>query len=485
MTDRPYLSIGDVLSLLKEEFPDVTISKIRFLESQGLVDPERSPSGYRKFYDHDVDRLRWVLRQQRDQFLPLKVIRDRLAAAGNGVPLDDVEEPRPASGSTTSEPGEAWSNGVSRETAAGGGAGAASQGSSGTGVGGGAAGGSPGHRQEAGVLGRIEPEGANVVRLDAERRQASSGHPATLGASEGRGEGGDADSGGGPSELPTLERDEPGSARTGVHAPTEAQAGRPSGPAPAGARGRSMTRASAGGDAPEVGGLFAGSTGGAPPTAHTEAGRVGAKASSGYDVAWGGGAASYERAGAGSRAAGEQGSRSEAGGAAASGTSDPGRNDRAERGERAERNERNERSGRAGSTGNALSGSVSGVSLTLAELAAATGLSPQTLASLEGFGLIAPMAIAGETFYDEEALTAAKLVVEFAKFGIEPRHLRLYRNAVDRETGLVEQVITPLLRQRNPEARQRAMDASAELTRLGQSLRAALVRTEVRRLFGG
>jgi len=79
VSTRTYLSIGDVLTLLREEFPDVTISKIRFLESQGLVNPERSPSGYRKFFEHDVERLRWVLRQQREHFLPLKVIRDRLA----------------------------------------------------------------------------------------------------------------------------------------------------------------------------------------------------------------------------------------------------------------------------------------------------------------------------------------------------------------------------------------------------------------------
>ncbi len=78
MTARSYLSIGDVLTLLRQEFPDITISKIRFLESQGLVDPERTPSGYRKFYQHDVDRLRWILQQQRENFLPLKVIKDRL-----------------------------------------------------------------------------------------------------------------------------------------------------------------------------------------------------------------------------------------------------------------------------------------------------------------------------------------------------------------------------------------------------------------------
>ncbi len=87
MSTRTYLSIGDVLTLLREEFPDVTISKIRFLESQGLVNPERSPSGYRKFFDHDVERLRWVLRQQREHFLPLKVIRDRLADGDLGEDL--------------------------------------------------------------------------------------------------------------------------------------------------------------------------------------------------------------------------------------------------------------------------------------------------------------------------------------------------------------------------------------------------------------
>src|SRR5436305_5910456 len=78
VADRTYLSIGEVLNLLRDEFPDITISKIRFLESQGLLDPERTPSGYRKFYEGDVERLRWILRQQREHFLPLKVIKGRL-----------------------------------------------------------------------------------------------------------------------------------------------------------------------------------------------------------------------------------------------------------------------------------------------------------------------------------------------------------------------------------------------------------------------
>lgn len=78
MAKRSHSSIGDVLNQLRDEFPDITISKIRFLESQGLVDPERTPSGYRKFYAADVERLRFILRQQREHFLPLKVIKERL-----------------------------------------------------------------------------------------------------------------------------------------------------------------------------------------------------------------------------------------------------------------------------------------------------------------------------------------------------------------------------------------------------------------------
>src|SRR6478609_3783178 len=95
MTD--HLSIGEVLSLLQDEFPDVTISKIRFLESQGLIDPERTPSGYRKFYEADIDRLRWILVQQREHFLPLKVIKDRLEdpEAGQGELLLSNGTPPP------------------------------------------------------------------------------------------------------------------------------------------------------------------------------------------------------------------------------------------------------------------------------------------------------------------------------------------------------------------------------------------------------
>jgi DNA-binding transcriptional MerR regulator len=75
---RNYQSIGEVLVSVKAEFPDITISKIRFLEAEGLIEPERTPSGYRKFYAQDVEKLRSILRMQRDEYLPLKVIKERL-----------------------------------------------------------------------------------------------------------------------------------------------------------------------------------------------------------------------------------------------------------------------------------------------------------------------------------------------------------------------------------------------------------------------
>jgi len=91
-----HLSIGEVLAELSDEFPDITISKIRFLESQGLVNPERTPSGYRKFFAADLTRLRWILFQQKEHFLPLKVIKERLddlPPGGEDRLFETVDEP--------------------------------------------------------------------------------------------------------------------------------------------------------------------------------------------------------------------------------------------------------------------------------------------------------------------------------------------------------------------------------------------------------
>jgi len=237
MATRPYLSIGEVLTLLKDEFPDVTISKIRFLESQGLLDPERTPSGYRKFYDNDVARLRWILRQQREHFLPLKVIKGRL-------------------------------------------------------------------------IGESETDGG----------------------------------------------------------------------------------------ADEV-------TGGTPTAA-----------------------------------------------APTASTADP----------------------------EPLAPPRSGTSLTLQELAASCGLEPGDLKDLERFGLISGRTVGGTAYYEDDALAAAHVAAGFMKFGVEARHLRMYKTAAEREAGFFEQVVMPMLKQRNPEARRQASETLAELARLGQQLRSAMLRNALR-----
>lgn len=89
------MTIGDVLGLLRPEFPDITISKIRFLESEGLVEPERSPSGYRKFGEADVERLRYVLTAQRDHYMPLRAIRQHLEARDRGESVPPLGDRRP------------------------------------------------------------------------------------------------------------------------------------------------------------------------------------------------------------------------------------------------------------------------------------------------------------------------------------------------------------------------------------------------------
>ena len=98
MGDR---SIGEALADLRKEFPDVTVSKIRFLETQGLVSPARTASGYRQFSDDDVARLRWILLQQREHYLPLKVIRRKLRDSAR--PWDEEE---PAEAAPANEPDE-------------------------------------------------------------------------------------------------------------------------------------------------------------------------------------------------------------------------------------------------------------------------------------------------------------------------------------------------------------------------------------------
>ncbi|MFG3250010.1 MerR family transcriptional regulator [Streptomyces sp. NPDC048187] len=105
-TDSGLMSIGAVLNALRDEFPDITVSKIRFLESEGLVEPRRTPAGYRKFSAHDVERLGEVLRMQRDHYLPLKVIREHLDAVERGEAVALPRVGRQRDGEALTEPAE-------------------------------------------------------------------------------------------------------------------------------------------------------------------------------------------------------------------------------------------------------------------------------------------------------------------------------------------------------------------------------------------
>jgi DNA-binding transcriptional MerR regulator len=266
--ERSYLSIGEVLALLQDEFPDVTISKIRFLESQGLIDPERTPSGYRKFYEIDVTRLRFILHQQKDHFLPLKVIKDRL---DSGEPLGEEN-------------------------------------------------------------GRADPEPETASDVGA----------------------------GGRAVAPAPNPPEPPEPRLPVW----------------------MVR---------------------PPPSST-----------------GGGGASSVRAAA------------------------------------------------------------SGAMFSFEEVAAAAGLTLDGLRDVERFGIVTGRDVGGTTVYDEHAVVAARVAAQFLQFGVEPRHLRMYRNSADREAGLIEQLIMPLVKQRNPAAHAQAHTTLETLARLGGELREAVLRQSLR-----
>src|SRR5438128_11308670 len=97
---RANFSISEVLAQLRGEYPDVSVSKIRFLESEGLIEPARSPSGYRRFGLADIERLRYILAAQRDQYLPLRVIKEKLGAIDRG----EDASPRAALGLVVSPP---------------------------------------------------------------------------------------------------------------------------------------------------------------------------------------------------------------------------------------------------------------------------------------------------------------------------------------------------------------------------------------------
>ena len=440
MSGRSYLSIGDVLTLLRQEFPDVTISKIRFLESQGLVNPERTPSGYRKFYEHDVERLRWVLRQQREHFLPLKVIKDRLDEGTNGVtsggrpaparpadqPAVSAAEPVPAPAAEPVLVGQAAAvplvsvppEGPSTHRAA---------------------------TPAAPARGAVRPVGTPEPRSQAP--QAADRHAAD------------------PVRAVPLPGPLGGAASTGRHGATDAT--------PAGA---SDTSVRGPGPAPAVpptpavpGPPTAGGVRSAPAPAVP---RPPARAPE------------PPRAPAPTPPAGSAAEAAAPPPAVPRPT--PAPNPTPASPARATTTVPGSATAPAGAPQPATGGAPRPIDshITLEELATASGLDLEVLGQLREYGLLTATTVGGVEYFDDEAVAVATLAASFARYGVEPRHLRLYKNAADREAGFVEQIILPLVRQRNPEARARALATGDELLELGQGLRRALLRNALRDVFG-
>lgn len=130
--------------------------------------------------------------------------------------------------------------------------------------------------------------------------------------------------------------------------------------------------------------------------------------------------------------------------------------------------------------GGSLVAGLSSVSLTISELATSSGLPVAAIQELERYGLLSGRPVAGQVYYDEEALVVASLAANFARHGVEARHLRMYKTAAEREATFYEQVIAPFMKQRNPTARRQAVQTLEELTKLGDSMRAAFVRRALR-----
>ena len=464
MSGRSYLSIGDVLTLLRQEFPDVTISKIRFLESQGLVNPERTPSGYRKFYEQDVERLRWVLRQQREHFLPLKVIKDRLGDETDG------SEVAPHLDADHSEPAD-----VDRV--------------------------SPAQPRSADPV--LVGQGAMTVTPPRASSVSGSGAPEQSPARDG-----------GPNRL---ERDAAGLASPSKSSPTRDSPAPASSPADSpGDRADAVASHQpaakvAPGPAPRsintekavlaptrpvtapdtaTGGSSAAATGAAHESANRPApSNPSSGPASRAPSAPSGSAAT--KVGATRVAPPPQSARSPKLASSGARPSDPSPAPAARPAARTPAGSVND-PGQAQPTSEAAASKtvsvmagMGGASLTLHELSAASGLDVTVLDELCQYGLLTPSQLGGAEYFDEEALAVANLVAGFARFGIEPRHLRLYKNAAEREAGFVEQIVLPLVRQRNPEARAKANETADELVHLGQALRSSLLRNALRHLLGG
>ena len=437
---RAHLSIGEVLSLLQDEFPDVTISKIRFLESQGLLDPERTPSGYRKFYEYDIERLRWILRLQKDHYLPLKVIKDRLDEAGGIPPADMVETPDDV---------EAEASAAERTAEANAGTLFATS--------------------ENGSSGRVAL-GDRSIRVVAPPATSAERPSPQQRSGQGQGRGRQAQRPAARSSSASQSSPAPTSTPTDGRTPADSRpaAGQPAQPGAAARSSAPSPQVRAAGQRPAPSGS------GQAPVRRPPQGAAEPTRSPGQ--------AQQPRSRQAQRPAASRGSgRQQAG---ATGRSQPRAAAAA-----APATAPTAPSAPTGDNSRPLAGvnfeaGADAVSVTLDELAEASGLTPRDLRDLERFGLIEPRE-GDETHYDGDALIVARTAAGFLQHGIEARHMRSYKVAVDREAGLFEQIVSPVLKQRNPEARVRAARTITELIRLGEVMRGVLMRRELRDHLGG
>jgi DNA-binding transcriptional MerR regulator len=367
MGERRYLSIGEVLGLLLEEFPDVTISKIRFLESQGLIDPERTPSGYRKFYDGDVERLRMILREQRENYLPLKVIKDRLE-----------------SGELTGDGDDSTTGSIRL----------------------------PRHRGAAWFDTRHITEEAQVIE-----------HPS---------------------------------------------AGAPHRPAPAPALAPGLVAASPTIQLPALSDPI---TPPAPPT------RMAPPPPPPLRVVPDPTPVPSLAAPARTAAPGPENPRSATPGPDAP-RSDAPRSDAQSPDAPPSENPRPAAAARVGRGVGPDAGTTSD------DVCALAGVEPAFLLELESFGLVESRQLGALRTYDAEAVRAVVSAARLCQRGLEPRHLRVWRTTVDKELALIEQLVAPLMRQRNPKAREHAAEVAHDIEALGAELRAALLRAALRHLIG-
>jgi len=357
-----HLSIGEVLAMVQQDFPDVTISKIRFLESQGLIAPERTGSGYRKFYEADIERLRWILHQQRDNFLPLKVIKSMLE---HGVDQYDPMGAQPTLWSTTTD------------------------------------------------LDLLDP---SAVHLDEDEEDDGDDEHGYVSPAE-------------------------GVSRMSLAHPAVASAPpRPAGsPAPQRSRALLPEARTAQRDAdvaPEIT-----STNGEPVTDSTRPAHA-----TPADVV----AALQE---------------------------DP----RINKGRSRKSSQASSASAAAGATGpvHKKRPVVSDTLLSAEELCAQCGISQELLAGLEQYGLVVSSFMGGQATYDESAVEIANFASRYAELGVEPRHLRMYKVSAEREAGFVEQLVVPLMKQRNPASRQQAAERCDELLAMGAELHAAMLQRQL------